>query len=128
LLYLLNAGAQLAGGSDAPVENPDPRLGLYAAETRRRPDGTPADGWNPAERLRPSEALALFTSGAAVAGHAERWSGSIVTGAAADLTVVDLDPEQIPAERLLQMKVLRTVVAGRDVFVADAARRTGGAQ
>ena len=125
---LLDAGAQLAGGSDAPVESPDPRLGLYAAETRRRPDGTPADGWNPGERLRPPEALALFTTGAAVAGHAERWSGTIGVGLAADLTVVDVDPEQVPPERLLQMKILRTVVAGRDVFVAEATGRTGGAR
>ncbi len=125
---LLDAGAELAGGSDAPVESPDPRLGLYAAETRKRPDGTPAGGWNPGERLRPQEALALFTSGAAAAGHAERWSGSIIVGAAADLTVVDVDPVQVAPERLLQMKILRTVVAGRDVFVADTAGRDGGAR
>jgi predicted amidohydrolase YtcJ len=125
---LLDADAELAGGSDAPVESPDPKLGLYAARTRKRPDGTPAGGWNPGERLRPSEALALFTTGAAVAGHAERWSGSIVKGAAADLTVVDIDPERAPPERLLHMKILRTVVAGRDVFVADGAARSGGAR
>jgi len=110
------------------VESPDPRLGLYAAVTRQRPDGTPAGGWNPGERLRPAEALALFTTGAAYAGHAERWSGSIRVGGAADLTVVDLDPEHVPAERLLHMKILRTVVDGRDVFVAGAADRSGGAR
>ncbi len=123
---LLDARAAMAGGSDAPVEDPDPRRGLWAAVTRRRPDGSPPGGWNPGERLSPTEALSLFTEWAAAAGHSERWSGAIRPGAAADLTMVDGNPVEGEPERLLQIAVLRTVVDGRDVWVARSGRTAGG--
>lgn len=122
----LDGGVALAGGSDAPVEDPDPRLGLWAALTRQRPDGTPAGGWNPGERLRPEEALRLFAGWAAYAGHAEGWSGAIRPGAAADLTIMAGDPFAGGPERVLQVSVLRTVVGGRDAWVAPAAAAAGG--
>lgn len=115
---LLNAGAHLCGGSDAPVEDPDPRRGLFAAVTRQRPDHTPPGGWNPAERLSPRQALALFTSGAAFAAKAETWSGAIRPGYVADLTIVDRDPLGGGADQMLRMKVLRTIVAGVDRYVS----------
>jgi predicted amidohydrolase YtcJ len=113
-----DAGVVLAGGSDAPVEDPDPRRGLFAAVARQRPDGRPAGGWNPGERLVPAEALALFTSGAAWAGHAEEWCGAVTVGREADLSVLDLDPATVSPERLLHLEVLRTVVHGVDRYVA----------
>jgi predicted amidohydrolase YtcJ len=66
----LQHGARLAFGSDAPVESPNPFLGLHAAVTRRRVDGSPSgEGWIPEERLRLEDALRGFTSGPAeVAG------------------------------------------------------------
>ncbi len=49
---LLECGARLAFGSDAPVESPNPFHGLHAAVTRRRADGSPgSDGWFPEQRL-----------------------------------------------------------------------------
>jgi len=115
---LLAAGARLCLGSDVPVESPDPRLGLWAAVTRRTPQGTPAEGWNLPEALTPAEAVAGYTSWAAYAGFEEDWRGTVVAGNAADLTVLDRDLEGEGAAAILQAKVLRTVVAGRDVFVA----------
>ncbi len=115
---LADAGAVLAGGSDAPVEDPDPRRGLFAAITRQRPDGTPPGGWNPAERLTPAEALELFTTGVAWAGHCERWSGVVAPGFEADLTIVDRDPTTVEPAAIFGMKVLRTVIAGRDRWVS----------
>jgi predicted amidohydrolase YtcJ len=123
---LLAAGAALAGGSDAPVEDPDPRRGLYAAITRQRPDGSPPGGWNPAERLRPEQGLSLFTAGAAWAGRADSWSGEIRSGMAADLTVLDGDPVTVAPERILHLQVLRTVVNGVDRYVAGAPASRGG--
>jgi predicted amidohydrolase YtcJ len=111
---LMAAGATLAGGSDAPVEDPDPRRGLYAAVTRRQADGRPSGGWNPAERLTPAEALRLFTAAGAFAGHAEGWCGEIRPGAVADLTVLDRDPTAGEPERILHLTVQRTVVGGVD--------------
>ena len=117
---LQRAGVALAGGSDAPVESPDPRLGLYAAMTRQRPDGTPAGGWNPAERLSPAGALELFTSWAAAANHADTWCGKIGPGFVADLTIVNGDPVGGDPADVLELRVLRTIVGGEDRFVAEA--------
>jgi predicted amidohydrolase YtcJ len=115
---LLSAGARMCLGSDVPVESPDPRLGLWAAVTRRTPQGTPTGGWNAAEALTPAEAVAGYTSWASYAAFEEGWRGTLVAGNAADLTVLDRDLEKGAAAEILQAKVLRTVVAGRDVFVA----------
>jgi len=115
----VRAGVRLAGGSDAPVEDPDPRRGLYAAVTRQGPNGTPHGGWNPSERLTRAEALALFTTGAAWAGHCESWSGRVAQGCAADLTIVKEDPVTVRPRRLLDLQLLRTVVGGVDRWVAS---------
>jgi predicted amidohydrolase YtcJ len=115
---LLSAGARLCLGSDVPVESPDPRLGLWAAVTRRTPQGTPPGGWNPSEALTPAEAVAGYTSWASYAAFEENWRGTLVAGNAADFTVLDRDLEKGAAAKILQVSVLRTVVAGRDIFVA----------
>jgi len=122
---LLDAEALLAGGSDAPVEDPDPRRGLHAAVTRQRPDGTPREGWTPSERLTIAEALRLFTLDGAHASFSDGWCGVIRRGNAADLTVVDVNPLEVDPERLLHLKVLRTIVAGVDRHLARAADDPG---
>lgn len=120
---LLDAGVRLAGGSDAPVEDADPRRGLFAARTRQREDGTPPEGWNPAERLDSRESLLMFTEWAAEAAFAESFCGRIAPGMAADLTIVDRDLLTSPAKDVLSLRVLRTVVAGRDTWVAPVGSR-----
>jgi hypothetical protein len=115
---LLAAHARLCLGSDVPVESPDPRFGLWAAVTRRTPQGTPSEGWNLAEALTSAEAVAGYTSWAAYAAFEENWRGTLVPGNAADLTIFDRDVEVGGAAEILQARILRTVVAGRDVFVA----------
>ena len=72
-----------------------------------------------------AEALRLFTLEAARASFSERWCGAIRRGNVADLTVVDVDPLAVAPERLLHMKILRTIVAGKDRHVA---RTTGSAK
>jgi predicted amidohydrolase YtcJ len=115
---LLAAGAHLCLGSDVPVESPDPRLGVWAAVTRRTPEGTPPGGWNPREALTPDEAVAGYTSWAAYAGFEENRRGAIAVGYAADLTIFDRDLTAEGAAEILQAHVERTAVAGRDAFVA----------
>jgi predicted amidohydrolase YtcJ len=110
---VLSAGAPLALGSDFPVESPDPRLGLAAAELRR-PAGA-AEAWRPEERLDRAEALRGFTAGAAYASFAEARRGVLREGADADLTVLDDDAMEVPAERWPEVPVRATVVAGRVV-------------
>jgi len=117
---LLATGARLCLGSDVPVESPDPRLGMWAAVTRRTREGTPPAGWNPAERLTQAEAVAGYTTWAATAAFEEDWRGTCAPGYAADLTVFDRDPGSGDPAAILQARVVRTVVAGRDVFVAGS--------
>ncbi len=111
----LKAGAHLAFGSDFPVEDPRPLLGLYAARTRQDADGKPEGGWLPEERLSGEEALAAFTTGAAYAAFAENERGRLSPGMAADFVALSTDPVSDDPKQLLTAKVLLTVVAGQQV-------------
>jgi len=112
------SGAVLAFGSDAPVETPDPFVGLHAAVSRRRADGSPSpQGWHPEQRLPFGEALKAYTSGAAYAANQEDRLGKLIPGYLADLIVLDTDPFLCEPEQLLEIKVLRTMVGGEWVFM-----------
>lgn len=115
------AGAVLAFGSDAPVEQPNPFIGLYAAVTRRRPDGYPSpEGWYPEQKLPLEVALRGFTTGAAWAARLEGLQGQLSPGALADLIVLPQDPFRLPTEALLTMRPVRTMVAGEWVWQSDS--------
>ncbi len=116
---LSRAGARLAFGSDFPVEAPSPLFGLYAATTRKDADGKSAGAYRTDERLSLDQALRAYTAGAAYAAHAEADRGTLVAGALADLTVLDLTGAQAEAlEALRTAKVAMTIVAGRVQFEA----------
>ena len=111
---LQTAGAQLAFGSDAPIEVFDPFLGLYAAVTRRsETDGHPSpEGWHPEQRLTLHEALRAYTHGAAYAAGLEGRLGLLMPGYHADLVVLDRDIFSLPPEALLETRVKRVMVGG----------------
>lgn len=108
------AGATLAFGSDAPVEDPNPFLGLHAALTRRR-SGDPPGGasWFPEEALAWAEALAAYTEGAAFAGGTEQSQGRLQPGYLADLIVLDHDPRQLEPDRIAELTPVGVMVGGR---------------
>ena len=112
----VDAGAQVAFGTDWYVEPLDPMLGLYAAVTRQFPDGTPPDGWFPEERLDLSRAIEFYTLGSAYAEFAEDRKGSIAVGKLADLVVLSKDLFSIPARDILTTRPVMTIVGGRVVF------------
>jgi predicted amidohydrolase YtcJ len=99
---VLQAGVPLACGSDFPVESIDPRVGIFAAETRE---------WMPEQRLTREEALRCFTSGAAYAEGAESHRGKIAVGYDADVTVFGEDAMTVPDVRALAVKAV--IVGGR---------------
>ncbi len=117
---LVTSGAMLAGGSDFPVESPNPFFGLHAAVTRQSQDNQPVGGWMPEEKLSRHEALSLFTEGAAYAAHQEHRLGRLLPGYEADFILVRDDYFKVPAEDIWKNRVLATYVAGKRVFEGDA--------
>ncbi len=109
---LLNAGARLAGGSDFPVELPNPFLGLYAAVTRQDRDGQPPGGWYGNQKLTREEALRLFTIDAAYASFMEDRVGSLEPGKWADFILIDRDYFKVPESEIDDIQVKATYVAG----------------
>ena len=109
----LAAGAHLAFGSDAPVEDPNPFLGIHAAVTRRRSDGSPGpQGWVPDQRVTLQQALAAYTVGAAYASGQESIQGRLEPGCFADLVVLARDPYDCPPEELADLTPVGTMVGG----------------
>jgi predicted amidohydrolase YtcJ len=107
---LLDAGATLANGSDAPVEELDPLKGIVAGVLRTF-DERPA--WRPEQALTVAEALhATCVTPAWLAGDEHR-RGRLVPGMAADVVVLDRDPLACPPAQLPEIGVLATLMGGR---------------
>lgn len=119
----LDVGVRVPLGSDFPVEQVDPRLGLYAAITRQDLAGQPPGGWLPDQRLRADEALAGFTREAAFAGFAENEVGRLAPGLAADFVLLDADPIHIDPHAIPTLRVLGTWVDGQAVYRLTEAQR-----
>jgi predicted amidohydrolase YtcJ len=113
---LLDEGARIPGGSDAPVEPVQPLYGIYAAVTRQDRKGWPEGGWHPEQKVSREEALRMFTIDAAYAAFEEDLKGSIAPGKLADLVVLSKDVMTIPAPEILKTEVLMTVLGGKVVF------------
>jgi len=110
-------GADLIFGSDAPVESPNPFLGIYAAVTRCRADGFPSpQGWYPEQRISISEAIHAYTTGPAFAAGMEYKVGRLTPGFLADLIILNDDPYRCSSNDLLNIHPLATMVGGEWVF------------
>lgn len=119
---LIDRGTHICFGSDAPVELPNPFLGLHAAVTRQRPDGAPGkDGWFPAQRLTLEEGLLGFTLGPAYAAAWEDRVGRLAGGYFADLILLDQDPFEIDPNLLFQVRPCATMVGGEWVWQSENA-------
>ena len=116
---LLDKGLISAGGSDAPIEEVDPLLGIYAAVARRKPYET-HEGYMPHEKLSRFEAIQLYTSGSAAAICKEHERGRILVGFDADFTVLDRDLFAGEPEQIVEAQVEMTVVAGEVMFAKKA--------
>jgi predicted amidohydrolase YtcJ len=113
---LIDAGAHVSFGSDWPVAPIDPLVGIYAAVTRRTIDGANPKGWHPEQKISVAEALHAYTTEAAYAGYQEKSVGLIAPGYLADFVVLSRNLFEIDPADIESVKVLRTVVGGRDEF------------
>lgn len=107
---LLDSGAILAAGTDAPVEAVDTLATFRSAITRKMPDG---QAFYPDQKLTREEALHAMTLGAAYAAFEENQKGSLVVGKYADLTVLSDDLLVVPEDGLEAVTVVATVVGGK---------------
>ncbi len=107
---LLESGARLANGSDAPIEELDPLAGIRAGVLRTL-DGRPA--WHPEQALTAEQALIATTVTPAWLTGEERRRGKLLPGYLADLVVLDRDPLMCGAEELEAVTVVATMTAGR---------------
>lgn len=113
---LLDAGAQLAFGSDWPVAPTTPLEGIYAATTRRTLDGKNPNGWIPEQKVTVEQALRAYTEGAAYAAFEEKIKGSLAVGKLADFVILEKDITKIPLETIKDVKIINTFVGGKKVF------------
>jgi predicted amidohydrolase YtcJ len=109
-------GGHLAFGSDWPVVSMDPRLGLRVAVNRVSPQGEPAGGWLPEQKLPLTAAIDAYTSGAAYASFDEQRKGTLERGMLADMVVLSTDIFEAPPERLLDARVEMTIFDGQVVY------------
>jgi predicted amidohydrolase YtcJ len=107
---LLDSGALLANGSDAPIEELDPWAGICAGVLRTIDDRPP---WHPEQRVTLEEALLATTVNPAWLARDERRRGKLVPGYLADLVVLDRDPFELEPEELPTVAVVATMVGGR---------------
>ena len=109
----LRRGVVLAFGTDYPVEPITPFRGLYAALTRMNESGKKA---YPGQKLTIEQAIAAYTTGSAFAEFAEKQKGKLEPGMLADFIVLDRDITATLPPKMIETKVLRTVVGGKTVF------------
>jgi predicted amidohydrolase YtcJ len=110
---LLDAGTVVANGSDAPIEELDPLLGIRTGVLRTLDE---RGAWHPEQAVTVAEALeATCVAPAWLAGD-ERRRGKLLPGFLADLVVLDRDPFECPPEELAGIDVVATMLGGRWVF------------
>jgi predicted amidohydrolase YtcJ len=113
---LIDSGAIVSNGTDAPIEDVDPIPGFHALVSRLTSDGEP---FYPEQRMTRMEALRAYTVNAAYAAFEEEIKGSLTAGKLADITVLSQDLLTVPEERMLDTEVLFTIVGGEVLYRAE---------
>jgi hypothetical protein len=107
---LMDTGAVVTNGTDAPVEDVDPIASFYATVTRKLADGRV---FYPDQRMSRMEALKSYTIGGAYAAFEEQKKGTITPGKYADLVVLSKDIMTVPDDQIRTAEVLYTIVGGQ---------------
>ncbi|NQZ77042.1 MAG: amidohydrolase [Ekhidna sp.] len=113
---LLESGARIVNGTDAPVEPITPFASLYASVSRKTLKGKPAGGYEPEEKMSSEQALRSYTLDAAFAAFREDRKGSIEVGKWADLTILDQDLMTVDELDILKTNVDMTIIGGEIVY------------
>ncbi len=115
---LLNSGAAIAAGSDAPVEKGDPLIEFYAAAYRHDLSGFAGPDWRLEEAVSRDQALAMLTSGAAHATFQENQRGTIEAGKRADISAFSVDLMQADFADIPGAQAVLSISDGRVAYSA----------
>ncbi|MBU2491061.1 MAG: amidohydrolase [Bacteroidetes bacterium] len=107
---LIDSGATICNGTDAPVEDVNPIQNFYASVTRKLIDGTE---FYAGQKMSRMEALLSYTKNGAYAAFEENTKGSLSTGKLADITVLSNNLLTCSEEEILNTNVLYTIVGGK---------------
>jgi len=113
---IADAGATMIHGSDWPVVTIDPLIGIYSAIAREDPQGRPAGGWFPDQRLSLPAVLAGYTRSAAYSSFREHALGTLEPGKLADLVALDRDLRSIAPRDVLTTQIAATVLDGKVIY------------
>jgi predicted amidohydrolase YtcJ len=113
---LMQSGAIVTNGTDAPVEDIDPIVNYYATVTRRSADGRPfyAD-----QKMSRTDALRSYTIQNAFAAFEDGIKGTLSLGKLADITVLTTDITTVPEDEITEARVAYTIIGGRVVYESD---------
>jgi len=114
---LMDAGAIIANGTDAPVEDVDPIASYYSSVSRMMSNG---EVLTPRQKMSRMEALKSYTINNAYAGFEEDIKGSLEVGKLADITVLDRDILTIPEEDIPNIAISYTIVGGEIMYSGDS--------
>jgi len=113
---LIDSGATVMNGTDAPVEDVNPIPSYYGSVVGRMNNG---EILNPAELMTRMEGLEAYTINAAYGAHEEDIKGSITVGKLADIVVLSHDILAVPDDEILAARVDLTIVGGEIVYTRD---------
>ncbi|MEJ2219338.1 MAG: amidohydrolase [Desulfobacterales bacterium] len=113
---MLDAGIPVLFSSDAPVCDPSPLVGIHAAVTRQRLDGTPEGGWYPEQRISVEDAVRGYTTVPAAFYGQSTKMGTLTSGKRADMIVLDRDIFEVDPMEIADARVEMTIFDGRIVY------------
>ncbi len=113
---MIDAGIPVLLSSDAPVCDPSPLVGIHAAVTRQRRDGSPAGGWYPEQRISVEDAVRGYTTRPAAFYGQSRKMGTLTPGKWADMIVLDRDIFEVDPMEIADARVEMTIFNGRIVY------------
>lgn len=117
----IEMGIAVAGHSDSPISAADPMLRIQCLVTRKSAEGKV---YGSSQRMRPEDALRIWTANGAYASFEEQIKGTIAPGMLADFVVLNADPTRTRPDAIKEIQVERTVLGGKTVFErAKDARR-----
>ena len=111
----LDAGIPVAPGSDFTPGPFEPLMAIQSMVTRKDKAG---NVWGPGQRISVDQALRICTMNGAYASFEEDIKGSLTPGKLADFVFLERDPHDTDPDRIMEIRIVRTVMGGRTTYEA----------